>query len=145
MRGSAHLHDGICGLVLRQKLRLFRGFLGLRHNAALILSALRAGAVGKLLLVAVRTLREARRGQKVVSTAIGSAARRVAPFRIRHNAVPFVFQPGLIREGETPGKGGTLKISVLRTSSCCEARKVPPSGGPSDPLRRSIPDRCGSG
>ena len=75
------------------KASLLCGFLGLKHRAALVLSALGAGAMGKLLLVAVRALRQAGRGEEVVGAAIGGAARRVAPFRIRHGAIPFAFPP----------------------------------------------------
>jgi L-serine deaminase len=60
------------------------GFLHFQDGAALVRSALGAGAVGQLLFVAVGTLGEARRGQKIVGAAVGGAARGVAPFRIRH-------------------------------------------------------------
>ena len=65
------------------------GFLDFQHGAAFIRSALGAGAMGQLLFVAVRALREPGGGKKVVGTAEGGAARGVAPFRIRHDAIPF--------------------------------------------------------
>jgi hypothetical protein len=59
-------------------------FLDFEDGASLVSSALQAGAMGELLLVAVRTLGHADSGQEVVRAAEGGAARRVAPFRIRH-------------------------------------------------------------
>jgi hypothetical protein len=67
-------------------LRLLDGFLDVQHGAALVGSALGAGAMGQLLLVAVGALGDADGGQKVVRAAKGSAARRVASFRIRHDS-----------------------------------------------------------
>ena len=69
------------------------GFLHFQHGAAFVRSALGAGAMGQLLLVAVRALGEPGCGEKVVGTADGGTARGVAPFRIRHDAVPFEFCP----------------------------------------------------
>jgi len=74
-------------------LSLLGGFLDVQNGAALVCAALGASAVGQLLFVAVGALRDARGRQKVVGAAIGCAARRVAPFRIRHGAIPFVFRP----------------------------------------------------
>jgi hypothetical protein len=54
---------------------LLRGFLGFEHRAPLVLSALGAGAMGKLLLVAVRALRNASCGKEVVGAAKSGAAR----------------------------------------------------------------------
>ena len=61
------------------------GFLHFQHGAAFIRSAFGAGAMGKLLLMAVRALGEPGWGEKVVGTAIGGTARGVAPLRIRHD------------------------------------------------------------
>jgi len=68
---------------------LLGGFLDFENLAALVLAALGAGAMGQLLLVAYRALGEAGGSEKIMGTTIGSAARRVAPFRIRHDAIPF--------------------------------------------------------
>ena len=76
---------------------LLGGFLRLDDGTALVLATFGAGTVGKLLLVAVRALGEAGGSEEVVGTSIGGAARRVAPFRIRHNAIPFVFLAGQVR------------------------------------------------
>jgi hypothetical protein len=50
-------------------------FLDFEHRTALVRSALGAGAVGQLLFMAVGALRQPDRRKKVVSTAIGGAAR----------------------------------------------------------------------
>ena len=76
--------SALCGLRW-----LLRGFLRIQNRTALVLSALGTGAMGKLLLMAVRALRNTSLSQKIVGTAVGAAARRVAPFRIRHDAIPF--------------------------------------------------------
>ena len=80
---------------------LLGGFLGLDDGATLVLAALGAGAMRELLFVAIRTLRKASGSEEVVSTAIGGAARRVAPFRIRHDAIPFVFVAGQVTQDRT--------------------------------------------
>jgi len=54
---------------------LLRGFLGIQHGTSLVLSALGAGAMRKLLLVAVRALRNPGLGQEIVGTTVGAAAR----------------------------------------------------------------------
>src|SRR6185437_9658462 len=72
---------------------LLLGFLRFAVAAVAIGLALGAGAVRQLLLVAVRTLRHAAGAQKVVRAAIGGAARRMAPLRIGHGAIPFVTPP----------------------------------------------------
>ena len=72
-------------------------FFGHKHVAALIRSALAAGTVGKLALVAVRALGEAGRGQKIVAAALGSPLLGVAPFWIRHCSIPFN-RPRRLRE-----------------------------------------------
>jgi hypothetical protein len=69
--------------------KLLGCFLDINHGAALVLAALGAGAMGELLLVASGALGDPYSGQKVVRTAKGGAARRVAPFRIRHNKNSF--------------------------------------------------------
>ena len=66
-------------------------FLDVQHGAALVLAALGAGAMGQLLLVAGGALGDAHGGQKVVRAAKCGAARRVAPFRIRHDKNSFRF------------------------------------------------------
>jgi hypothetical protein len=88
-----HLHNGIFQRNVWIVPGLLRGFLRIQHRTPLVLSALGAGVMGKLFLVAVRTLRNTGLGQKIVGAAVGSAARRVAPFRIRHDAIPFAFSP----------------------------------------------------
>jgi hypothetical protein len=50
-------------------------FLDFEHSAAFVCPTLGAGAMGQLLFVAVGTLREPGSGKKVVSTAVGGAAR----------------------------------------------------------------------
>ena len=124
---------------------LLRSFLGIQHRSALVLSALGAGAMGKLLLMAVRALRKAGLSQEVVGTAVGAAARRVAPFRIRHDALPFAFSP--VRTSFDPvcvsAGRNTSKFNVLLTLSCCATRKAPPSGGRWDPLRTDKAGDCG--
>jgi hypothetical protein len=49
--------------------------------------------MGQLFLVAAGALGEAAGGQKVMGAAVGSAARRVAPFRIRHGNSFLFFTP----------------------------------------------------
>jgi len=90
-------------------LRLLGGFLDVENGAAFVGAALGAGVVGKLLLVTVGALGDAAGGQKIVRPAIGGTARRVAPFRIRHGAIPFVFAPRQDRTGSglPCGVGGT--------------------------------------
>jgi hypothetical protein len=68
---------------------MLAGFFGHEHIAALVRTALSAGTVRKLALVAVRALGEAGGGQEVVAAAFGSPLLRVAPFRIRHCGIPF--------------------------------------------------------
>ena len=59
------------------------------HVAAFVRTALAAGTVRKLALMAVRALGEAGRAQEVVAAALGSALFGVAPFWIRHCGIPF--------------------------------------------------------
>ena len=54
---------------------LLCGFLGVQHGPAFVLSALGAGAMGKLLLVAVGALRDSGRGEEVMGAAISGTAR----------------------------------------------------------------------
>jgi hypothetical protein len=68
---------------------MLAGFFGHKNVASLIRTALTAGNVGKLSLMAVRALREAGGGQKVVAAALGSPLLGVAPFWIRHCSIPF--------------------------------------------------------
>jgi hypothetical protein len=56
-------------------LSLLGSFFNIKNGAALVLSALGAGAMGKLLLVTVGALRHADSGQKVVRAAECGAAR----------------------------------------------------------------------
>jgi hypothetical protein len=99
--------------------QLLGSFLDVQHGAALVSAALGAGAMGQLLLVAVRTLGNTYGGEEVVGAAVGGAARRVAPFRIRHDKIPFVFPPAsargpvlATRNPKRPtGAGGTPSIS----------------------------------
>src|ERR1035438_587557 len=74
-------------------LRLLGSFLHVQHRAALVGAALGAGAMRQLLLMAVRAFGDAHGGQKVVRAAKCGTACRVAPLRIRHDAVPFVSSP----------------------------------------------------
>jgi hypothetical protein len=64
-------------------------FFGHENVASLVRTALTAGNVGKLTLVAVRALGEAGGGQEVVAAALGSPLLGVAPFWIRHCSIPF--------------------------------------------------------
>jgi hypothetical protein len=59
--------DGNAGLLC--------GFLGLEDSPPFVLAALGEGAMGKLLLVAVRALRQAGCGKGVVGTAKSGTAR----------------------------------------------------------------------
>ena len=74
-------------------LSLTGGFLDGDDGAALVLATLATCLVGELLLLAVGANRHANGGQVVVRAAQCSAAHRVAPFRIRHGAIPFVSPP----------------------------------------------------
>src|SRR5579859_4523276 len=67
-----------------QFVKLLAGFLDRQNVAALVRPALLAGTVRQLALMAVRALREAGRGQKIVAAALGSPLLGVAPFWIRH-------------------------------------------------------------
>ena len=78
-------------------------FLHCEHGAALVLAALGAGLMGQLFFVAIGALRESGGGKKVVSTAVGGAARGVAPFRIRHDAIPFKSGPLALVAGAGTG------------------------------------------
>ena len=68
---------------------MLAGFFGHENVASLIRTALTAGNVGKLTLVAVRALREAGGSQEVMAAALGRPLLGVAPFRIRHCSIPF--------------------------------------------------------
>src|SRR6185503_6411295 len=142
-----HLHNRIFQLVMRKAAGLLRSFLRIQHRTTLVLSALGTGTMGKLLLMAVRALRKTGRSQEIVGTAIGGAARRVAPFRIRHGAIPFAFFPiwTALDPNCTTAGGERLKIIVLWTLSCCATLKEPPSEDPIDLPHRSNPGCCDSG
>jgi hypothetical protein len=60
------------------------GFLDSKNVATLVRTALAAGAMGQLALVAVRALRGTGGGQSIMGAAESSAPFGVAPFRIRH-------------------------------------------------------------
>ncbi len=68
---------------------MLAGFFGHKNVATLVRTALAAGTMGKLALVAVGALREAGGGQEVVAAALGSPLFGVAPFWIRHCSIPF--------------------------------------------------------
>jgi hypothetical protein len=108
---------------------LLRSFLGIQHRPTLVLSTLGAGAMGKLLLVAVRALGNTRLSQEVVGAAVGGAARGVAPFRIRHDAIPFAFSPSgphLIQsasqQGGTPQNQCFVDFILLRNPESASQR-----------------------
>jgi hypothetical protein len=61
-----------------------RSVLDRNHGATLVLAALLAGAVGKLLFAAVRAVGDAYGRQEVVATAFCSALLRVPALWIRH-------------------------------------------------------------
>jgi hypothetical protein len=65
------------------------GFFGHDDVAALVRTALAAGTMRELALVAVRALGEAGGGEEVVAAALGSPLLGVAPFWIRHCSIPF--------------------------------------------------------
>jgi hypothetical protein len=95
-------------------LRLLGCFLDVQNGTALVSAAFGAGAVRELLLVAVRALGDADGGKKVVRAAKRGAARRVAPFRIRHDKFLSCFRELLVATGPTSqpnGLGGTPSIS----------------------------------
>jgi hypothetical protein len=64
-------------------------FFGREDIAALVRTALAAGTMGQLALVAVGALGEAGGGEEVVAAALGSPLLGVAPFWIRHCSIPF--------------------------------------------------------
>jgi hypothetical protein len=68
---------------------MLAGFFGHENIAALVSTALAAGTMRKLALVAVGALGEAGGGQKIVAAALGSPLLGVAPFWIRHYSIPF--------------------------------------------------------
>ena len=68
-------------------------FLDVQDQPLLVDPALGASAVGQFLLVTVGALRQALGRQEVMGATIRGTARRVAPFRIRHDAIPFVSPP----------------------------------------------------
>ena len=70
-------------------LRLLDRFFGFKDSAAPVFAALGAGVMGQFLLVTVRAFRQTAGCEEVVCAAIGGSARRVAPFRVRHDAIPF--------------------------------------------------------
>ena len=70
-------------------MEILAGFFGHENVATLIRTALAAGTMRKLALVAVGALREAGGCQKVVAAALGSPLLGVAPFWIRHCSIPF--------------------------------------------------------
>ena len=74
-------------------LSLTSGFLDSDDGAAFVLATLATCLVGELFLLAVRADGDADGSQLIVRAAQCSAAHRVAPFRIRHGAIPFVFPP----------------------------------------------------
>jgi hypothetical protein len=65
------------------------GFLNGKDITALVGTALAAGAVRQLALVAVGALGKTGGGQEVVAAALGGALLGVAPFWIRHCSIPF--------------------------------------------------------
>ena len=76
---------------------VFSWFLDGEDVTALVRSALAAGAVGELALMAVRALGESGGGQEIVAAALGGALLGVAPFWIRHCSIPFA-SPGATAE-----------------------------------------------
>src|SRR6202020_1783866 len=103
-------------------------FFGYENIAATIGSALLAGTVRELALVAVGALGEAGWGKKVVAAALGSPLLGVAPFRIRHSSIPFN-RPWRLRDENTWSTRQKLDFSAL-------ARACRP-----DPQAHSIADR----
>jgi hypothetical protein len=59
-----------------------------RNDPALVLAALRAGTMRKLLFVAVRARARVHGRKKVMAAALGGALFRVTPFRIGHCNFP---------------------------------------------------------
>jgi hypothetical protein len=65
------------------------GFHDFNHFAAFVLPAARASAVCADFFMAIRTLRQLRDGQVVMSAARGSPALRMTAFGIRHGFLTF--------------------------------------------------------
>jgi hypothetical protein len=78
-------------------------FFGNENVATLVRTALLAGTVRELSLMAVRALGEAGGSQEVVAAALRSPLLGVAPFRIRHCSVPFN-RPRRLRKRNTQAK-----------------------------------------
>jgi len=62
------------------------GFFNGNNFAALVEAALGAGAVGRLLLVAVRAIGQRRLAQEIMRPASAGALLRMTAFRIRHGS-----------------------------------------------------------
>jgi hypothetical protein len=60
------------------------GFFNVKNFAALVTAALRASAMRQLPLMAMRTLRKSKSGQRVMRTPLGGAGLGVTPLWIRH-------------------------------------------------------------
>src|SRR5215813_4130637 len=80
------------------------GFFHFEDFASLVVSALRAGPMWHLLLVAVRTLGKRVWSKKIMGAAPRSACLRVPPFRIRHDEIPLVCV-------DQPGRTQTIKFN----------------------------------
>jgi hypothetical protein len=75
------------------------GFFHFQYFATFVVTALGAGAMRHLLLVAVRALRERVLRQRVVRAAGGTAFLGVSPFWIRHEKFLFLVAPSKLRLG----------------------------------------------
>jgi hypothetical protein len=94
--------------------RLLGCFLDVQNGTALVCAAFGAGTMRELLLMAVGAFGNADSSEKVVRTAKRGAARRMAPFRIRHDKFLSCLRELLVATGTTsqPNSfGGTPSIS----------------------------------
>ena len=106
---------------------MLAGFFGHKHIATLVRTALAAGTMGKLALVAVGALREAGGGKKIVAAALGSPLLRVAPFWIRHCSIPFD-RPRRTCRKRTVDEAKLNSDLVLQLELVSQTRKcIPPS------------------
>ncbi len=151
------------------KSALADSFLDFQNRTALVLTALGAGPMRKLLFLAVRADGKRSRRQKIVRAAKCSAALGMTPFRIRHGTVPFNSDSGVNRTRTQiscrgfpkfcrPGFPVWSERPVLSLSGCvtqesccpnssadCPTPPALPSVDPQDPIRRNRRLRCGSG
>ena len=115
-------------------------FFSHKNVAALVRTALAAGTMGKLALMAVRALGEAGGGQKIVAAALGSSLFGVAPFRIRHCSIPFD-RPCRLREETCERKHRPVRQKLdfsASTRACPPDPQAHSNANQPEPRRRNI-------